>query len=194
MFPAPFAKVYFINRCVDAERLHALTARLRALGVDAERFAAITDPSPARSCAMTHAAVVREAQRRNLTSVLILEDDVIFHPFLPKLWPRVAAQLASVEYDLFYLYRWESLQDEWPCDVVKARGTLCTHCYAVHGRYFEQFIDLVESNLHRSVDLVLRDTEEATLYATSVNLAGQDAGISLIDHQRKLVRWRSRDG
>src|SRR5215472_9870810 len=108
MFPAPFAKVFFINRCVDAERLHVLRARLRVFGFDAERFPAITDPSPARSCAMTHAAVVREAQRRNLTSVLIMEDDVIFHPWLRRLWPRVSAQLASVEYDLFYLYRWES--------------------------------------------------------------------------------------
>jgi len=194
MFPAPFAKVFFINRCVDAERLHTVTLRLRALGVEAERFPAITDPSPARSCAMTHAAVVREARRRNLPSVLILEDDVVFHPGLPKLWPRVAAQLASLEYDLFYLYRWEWLQDEWPCEVVKAGGTLCTHCYAVHGRYFEQFIDLVESNLHRSVDLVLRDVEGVALYATSVNLAGQDAGVSLIDNQRKCVRWRGSDG
>jgi len=194
MFPAPFAKAFFINRSDDAERLHAVTERLRALGFDAERFAAISDPSPARSCALTHAAVVREAQRRNLTSVLILEDDVIFHPWLRKLWPRVAAQLASVEYDLFYLYRWESRRDEWPCEVVKAAGTLCTHCYAVHARYFDGFIDLVESNLHRSVDLVLRDVEEAALYATSVNLAGQDAGVSLIDNQRKAVRWRRSDG
>ncbi len=194
MFPAPLAKVFVINRCVDVERLRAFKARVRALGVDAERFPAIPDPSPVRSCSITHAAVVREAQRRNLTSVLILEDDVIFHPWLPKLWPGVAAQLPSVEYDLFYLYRWESPRDEWPCDVVRASGTLCTHCYAVHSRYFDRFIDLVESNLHRCVDLVLRDTEETAFYATSVNLAGQDAGISLLDNQRKVARWRSSDG
>ena len=90
--------------------------------------------------------------------------------------------------------RWESPRDEWPCDVVQASGTLCTHCYAVHSRYFDGFINLVESNLHRCVDLVLRDTEEAALYATSVNLAGQEAGISLIDHERKLERWRRGDG
>ncbi|HLK65919.1 MAG TPA: hypothetical protein VKU19_20935 [Bryobacteraceae bacterium] len=194
MFPAPFAKSFVINRCVDAGRLHTLTPRLRALGADAERFPAIADPSPERSCAMTHAEVVREARRRNLTSVLILEDDVVFHPYLPALWPRVAAQLACVPYDVFYLYRWESPRDEWPCDVVKAGGTLCTHCYAVHARYFDGFIGLVESNLHRAVDVVLRDTREAAFYATSVNLAGQDAGISLIDHLRKPVRWRRSDG
>src|SRR5581483_5893661 len=121
------------------------------------------------------------------------EDDVVFHERLPELWPRVAAQLAATEYDLFYLYRWESPEDEWPCEVVPVSGTLCSHCYAVHGRYFDRFVDLVESNSHRPVDLVLLDAGGAAIYATSVNLAGQDAGTSLIDHQTKGIRWRSND-
>jgi len=193
MFPKAFDKVFFINRDADEERLRVLTARLQALDIEAERFAPIPDPSPGRSCALTHAAVVREACSRGLGNVLILEDDVVFHSELPALWPRVAAQLASTEYDLFYLYRWESPQDEWPCEVIRASGTLCTHCYAVHGRYFERFIELVESNSDRFVDLVLRDEREAAIYATSVNLAGQDAGVSLIDNQKKGLRWRARD-
>jgi len=194
MFPAPFEKVFFINRDVDGPRLHALTVRLREMAVAAERFVPIADPSPARSCALTHAAVVREARRRKLKSVLILEDDVIFHSRLPDLWPRVAAQLASTEYDLLYLYRWESPEDEWPCEVVRANGTLCTHCYAVHDRYFDRFVDLVESNSYCPVDLVLRHAEGIVTYATSVNLAGQDAGTSLIDKQEKGLRWRSSEG
>jgi len=193
IFPAPFDHVFFINRDRDAHRLQALTARLRVLGVEAERFAPIPDSSPARSCALTHAAVVREARTRNLRNVLVLEDDVIFHSEMSDLWPRVAAQLAGIEYDLFYLYRWERPADEWPLEVVRVSGTLCSHCYAVHGRYFDRFIDLVESNLHRPVDLVLRDIREAAIYATSVNLAGQDAGVSLIDQQKKGIRWRSTD-
>jgi len=194
MFPAPFEKVFFINRDADAPRLRALKVRLQELAVEAERFAPVPDPSPARSCALTHAALVREARRRKLRSVLILEDDVVFHSRLADLWPDVAAQLASTEYDLLYLYRWESPGDEWPCELVRASGTLCTHCYAVHGRYFDRFVELVESNSHCPVDLVLRHAEGTATYATSVNLAGQDAGISLIDKQEKSVRWRSSEG
>lgn len=193
-FPAPFDKVFFINRGADAKRLHALTARLRALDVEAERFVPIPAPTAARSCALTHAAVVREARTRNLTSVLILEDDVVFHKRLPDLWPRVAAQLASTEYDLFYLYRWESPGDELPCKIVRVSSSLCTHCYAVHRRYFDRFVDMVESNPRRPVDFVLRDDGGPAVYATSVNLAGQDAGISLISKRKKGVRWRSSDG
>jgi len=194
VFPAPFETIFFINRDCDVPRRRIVTARLQILGAEAERFASIPDPSPARSCALTHAAVVREARRRNLRSVLILEDDVVFHSRLPELWPRVAAQLACTEYDLFYLYRWESPGDEWPCEVVRVSGTLCAHCYAVHGRYFDRFIDLVESNSHCPVDQVLQDTGGAAIYATSVNLAGQDRGTSLIDRKKKGIRWRGSDG
>lgn len=76
------------------------------LGIDQmySRFPAIETPKNHHvGCALSHRALIAGARERGLKSILVLEDDVVFHRDTARLLGGMVKELDSVEWDLFYL-------------------------------------------------------------------------------------------
>ncbi|MGA2053333.1 MAG: hypothetical protein ABSH19_08480 [Opitutales bacterium] len=106
-----FGDVYVINRDEDVERMAKATRRLFEAGIPFERFPAKCFTSRGnhkwpgmRGVNASHVAIVIEAERRGLNSVLIIEDDAIFRPNFRELWEKIRPQLQALDYDIFYGY------------------------------------------------------------------------------------------
>ena len=75
----PFAFVIHLQRSVD--RLFGIEKRIPRNLIEWEFFDAIACPGKnARGCFLSHLGVIREAQRRKLSRVIIFEDDVVVKP------------------------------------------------------------------------------------------------------------------
>jgi hypothetical protein len=186
-----FEHAFLINRDKDTDRLSKAQAQLDAIGIDAERFSAITPADPGRydsvgrrGCAESHFAVVQEAKRRGYASVLILEDDVTFpHDFTDR-WAEVRRTFPE-KWELFYFYDWNCNTDG-PSQIVRIKGTWCLHCYAVAAAYYDRFLDIALTSF--AIDAALRDAG-AVVFAVQPNLAGQAEGLSVIRGEHFGLRW-----
>lgn len=192
-----FSHAFVINMDECHERMQSITRRLSALGIEFERFPGIRIGHDKRQkllgCNTTHLEIVKEAKRRNLESVLILEDDAIFRPDFLKLWSRLVPQLQKLEYDIFYGYEWHGKSTSSAnITIVPVEHTYCAHFWAIHSRFYDSFIETVTLNNQRedflAIDLIFTG-KNARLYAPSYNLVGQDGGFSVLLEEMKDLRW-----
>lgn len=159
-----FDQIYVINLPCRADRRSEMDAQLHRVGLSfaspkVTLFAAVRPhddggfPSiGARGCFMSHLGVLREAQRRGLSSVLILEDDVDFSPA-----EHCADVLSSLQrQDWGFFYGGYRIGDRIPaaedgCAPLggsTAIGT--THFVGVRGRQLiSEVVDYMESQLGR---------------------------------------------
>jgi hypothetical protein len=107
-----FDAIYCINLDSALDRWNAVTSRFENLGIASRirRFPGI--PTPANSqigCALSHRAIVEEAQRLGLKNVLVFEDDVVFTTDATALLQTALQELAGRDWGLLYLgaCRWE---------------------------------------------------------------------------------------
>ncbi|MGJ8696768.1 MAG: glycosyltransferase family 25 protein [Verrucomicrobiaceae bacterium] len=150
-------------------------------------------------CRESHLKVVREAQRDGLESVLILEDDVVFHRESGRFLSTIVSLLPD-DWDLFYLggqHGEKPVPGEDP-RLVKGRKITRTHAYAVHERAYEKFLQELGSEKHYRaepewhVDHLLGDLQEKGVfeaYAPAWWLAGQEGGRSDISCADDHRRW-----
>ena len=128
----PFAHACVINLDSRADRWARMQAHLASLGMQAERFSAVSmhalgdDLPPAElrefllrtdgpsdrfehkllatwACMRSHLAVIAQAKARGWPEVLVLEDDCEFESYAPAVLRRVKAQLQSRDWTLLYL-------------------------------------------------------------------------------------------
>jgi len=197
-----FSHAFVINLESDHERMGVLTPRLQAVGIEFERFQALQFEGSGkreaqRGDAFSHLEVVREARRRKLESVLIMEDDVVFRPDFLKLWAIILPQLQTLDYDIFYGYDWHSASTSAAdLRITPIAGTFCSHFWAIHSCFYDTFIEAVELNDQKEaplpVDTLFRSRKDR-VYAPTYNLVGQDAGTSLITKKFKPLRWSAWD-
>lgn len=127
-----FEGVFVINLDSRPDRWARMQANLAAVGITAERFAAVgvadleedqpsqalreflrrvDGPRPAAehklqttwACMRSHLAIIRHARQAGLASVLILEDDCEFEPYTSVVLQRVGKQLQQRPWDMCYL-------------------------------------------------------------------------------------------
>lgn len=186
-----FEHAFVLNLPMDTCRMDQTREELVKHEIPFERLEGVTLPGPPRGlergrrgCLLAHLSAVREARLRGYKSVVIIEDDIIFQHNFHKLWPNVIPQIAGLDYELFYLYRW-ARRDTFTCpvQVVQIKRTLCTHFYAMHCSFYEKCIAAIEGQLRRAwprpIDWLLH-LHAHKIYATSYNLVGQRAGPSNI--------------
>lgn len=128
----PFAHACVINLDSRKDRWARIQAHLRGLGLQAERFSAVSmhrldndPPSPQLrefllrvdgdsdrfehklratwACMRSHLAVIAMAKDRGWPQVLVLEDDCEFESYAPAVLRRVPAQLLSRDWTMLYL-------------------------------------------------------------------------------------------
>lgn len=159
-----FDRIYVINLRTRADRRMEMDAQLRNTGLSlhdasVQLFEAVRPneaagfPSiGARGCFMSHLGVLKDARRRGLSSLLILEDDVDFDP---------AAQPAGIlqglqreDWSLFYGgHRIDAIAGPGPCcaAVPPEAAVLTTHFVGVRGRdTISALIAYMEAQLQRS--------------------------------------------
>src|SRR5579863_6276690 len=177
-----------INRDRDVERLASVTRAAGQIGLGFMRMPAVELPDPNLGCKLSHVQCVLEAARRGWPAVAILEDDVIFRHW--DLFPAAMAQLQRVEWDIFYPYDWANITDIRPARIELQRidGTLCTHFWMIHQRFYAGFLDRVTTRA-AAIDHYFFNCPHVRQFVTSYNLAGQDAGRSLLTGEQKPVRW-----
>ena len=157
-----FGCTYVINLPERKDRRKAILRELEQLGMPLtpgklEIFSAVRPsdaagfPSPGvRGCFLSHLGVLKEAQRRKLPAVLILEDDLTFSPLILLDFSALRFALEHQMWDFVYLGHVEKVPSETPLALVPFSGPLVTaHFYGVNGSILDPLIEYLELVLTR---------------------------------------------
>ncbi len=135
---AGFDAIYCINLDAATERWQRMRRRFALLGIAerVRRFAAVATPNSHHvGCALSHRAIVEQAARQGLRSVLVFEDDAIFLEDTLEQLSACVAELARQEWNLFHLggHCWEQDFPDAPgCRHLRSpcRELTCSHAVA----------------------------------------------------------------
>jgi GR25 family glycosyltransferase involved in LPS biosynthesis len=177
------------------ERLHAALSRheirgvRRVSAVDGSRLelpAAWRHSAGAYGCLLSHLQVVRDAQKRGLPSLLILEDDVVFDPSFSEKFPVFVRGLPT-DWDMVFfgaLHR----DDPVPVaeNVVRIRQAYSTYAYALRASIFDAFL----AANHGSPDQL--DVNNGTLQSTH-NCYGFFPNLAWVESRYSPVQERMAD-
>ena len=122
---------------------HDIRGVRRVSAVDGSRLelpATWRHSAGAYGCLLSHLQVVRDARKRGLPSLLILEDDVVFDPSFSEKFPVFVRGLPA-DWDMVFL---GALHREDPVpvaeNVVRIRHAYSTYAYALRDSIFDAFI------------------------------------------------------
>jgi hypothetical protein len=139
--------------------------------------------------------VVTLAQKRDLPSALVFEDDATL---VPGFVPRLALALKEADAaraDLLYLYDSSSAPRDPRFGLVKPiRWTNMTHAYVIFARFYPRFLAEVRIDKKLDVDYLLNELPNVSRFATLAELATQiqyagdwqGIGSSDIRHEKDL--------
>lgn len=176
------------------ERLTSVRRRLSAASIYAETFPAVDARSLSpddthgfltvqkRACALSKRRVLREAGHRDHKSVLIFEDDVVFHPKIHELLESI---ILPEDWGIFYL---GCMHVDPPAPhspgLVRVTKALDCHAVAVRDIYYHRARAIMrghghgkKGDLHSDVQFSLLQSEIPS-YAVFPNLAWQARGYS----------------
>ncbi len=164
-FETTFPLRLYINLGFREDRRADLEIEFYTHGFDAERFPAVDARWLKRTgkfskpgwCALATSLrlLIREAERRGAESVLILEDDVVFHPEFKK---RLEEIKLPRDWGIFYLgCQHVSRPDIHGPGIVRCTRAVDMHAVAVHAKYF------------RAVRKALAHPERISFLATMAN-------------------------
>ena len=107
-----------------------------------------------RGCFLSHLSILKEARRRGLDSVLILEDDLVISPFVRDHFESVHAALAQQPWHFLYFGHREIVPGLVPLALVPFDGPIVTaHFYAVREPSISGLVDYLEEvQLRRAGD------------------------------------------
>lgn len=206
-FEQAFPLRFWINLGRREDRRVETEGRLEEQGIMAERFAAVDalETPEARNqrqekkglademrgyesagryaLALTQRLALREAERRGAPAVLLLEDDVVFHPNFRDL---IDAVDLPEDWGIFYLGCAHAEKPEWAGRrVVRVSRAVDTHAVAIRAPYYRKVMEMLDR--HGKPDLGVAKAsdqflallhQEIPTYACYPNLAWQDASDS----------------
>lgn len=133
--------------------------------------------------ALTQRLAIREAARRKAPSVLLLEDDIVFHPNF-----RVLIETVDLPEDwgIFYIGCTHNVPPVWAGRrVVRARWAVDTHAIAIRAPYYEKVMAVLDRHgkQNRGVpkasdQFIALLHKEVPTYSCYPNLAWQDVSGS----------------
>jgi hypothetical protein len=209
-----FDKIAVISLAARQDRRERLRLHLSSCGLAAEQDITWVEAVDGRAaklpgwwksgpgawgCRASHLQTVAQAQREGAQRLLILEDDVVFHPraaeWLEKTHPRLPKA-----WDFFFLGGQHMLKPE-PCEhpsLLRGAYITRTHAYAVHqqayGRFLAEVGDDAAYQEHPGwhIDHQLGAGMAAgrwEAFAPAWWMAGQDEGASNISRNLDQRRW-----
>ncbi len=133
--------------------------------------------------ALTQRLAIREARRRGAPAVLLMEDDVVFHPNFQAL---IGAVELPEDWGIFYLGCAHSQRPEWAgARVVRVRHAVDTHAVAIRATFYARVMEMLDR--HGKPDLGVAKASDQFLallhreiptYACYPNLVWQDVSPS----------------
>jgi GR25 family glycosyltransferase involved in LPS biosynthesis len=154
---------FYINLDRRLDRRTQFEEECVRMGIDVERFPAVTHAVPALGCTMSHLAVLKEARQRGYESVCIFEDDFEF--LISK--EEYATLLTNLpeNFDVvmlgWYLYQTAPYNEHFGkvLDATTASG------YIVHSRFYDRLI----ANLEEAVTLFQRNIHTYDVVSKYIN-------------------------
>lgn len=141
------------------------------------------------ACLRSHLAVVENAYKSRSSSVLIIEDDVIFHPDLRRVFSEYIKELPD-DWDMLFF---GALHGEPPTPVtkhiVKLTHSLSTYAYALKHTIYEAFIDLNRQLLTVLDENTRALQKEFNCYCFMPHLAWVEEDYSDVREERSSLWW-----
>lgn len=139
-------------------------------------------------CMMSHLECIRYAKSKHLESILILEDDVEFHPDLQLLFSEAIDELPK-DWGLLYLGGNTNRDPKALVPVTdkisKVNYLLCLHAYAVHRSAYDLILNYSEISKNRIIDVVMVELQPVIpTYKIEPSVAWQRASYSDIEHRK----------
>jgi hypothetical protein len=197
-----FDAIYCINLDSAVNRWQSVMARFDALGIGPRirRFPGIPTPNPHVGCALSHRAIVEEAQRHRLQNVLVFEDDVVFTRDAASHLKTAAEELATLDWDLLYLgaCRWEhNFPMAAGCTRLEEVGPVTTcHAIAYHESAYQRLLEAIPPDLatmeawlrvHHGIDQYYASAIRERKFLVSPVIATQE---NLLAYETPEVRRR----
>lgn len=150
-------------------------------------------------CRLSHLNVLRQARKDQLENILILEDDVVFHPRAAQ-WLEAVMEVLPSDWGQFFLGGQYSDTPKATASplLVESNGIVRTHAYAVHHSLYSQLIAVIENEVeyqnnpgwHIDHQFSWHHQEgHWKTYAPSWWIAGQEEGDTDIAKGRLSRRW-----
>lgn len=140
-------------------------------------------------CLMSHLAVVEDASKNKRSSVLIIEDDVAFHPDLNSLFSQYVKELPA-DWDMLFF---GALHGEPPIRVsehiVKLTHSLSTYAYALNHTIYEAFVDLNRQALTVLDENTRALQKQFNCYCFMPHLAWVEDDYSDVREERSNLWW-----
>lgn len=184
-----FAAIFLINLNRRPERLQKVLPALEKAGIDnVLRFSAIDGKeinyrgqlnSGQLGCTLSHLGIIKYAKEHNLESVFIFEDDAELANNFNEVTEKALAELPP-DWCLFYTGG-NHLQPitAHTTNLHKVNGTLTTHAYAIHSRFYNVVINAIETDYNNVIDVVYYQLQKQyPVYCTNPRVAFQAAGFS----------------
>lgn len=184
-----FSAIFLINLDRRPERLIAACNELAAHGItDLLRYPAIDGKeikykgrlnAGQIGCTLSHLGIIKYAKEQGMESIFIFEDDVTIADDFNAVMTSALAELPE-HWDMIYAGG-NNLKGTQPYSdhLVRLTGTLTTHAYAVHSRFYDTIINTIEANFNEVIDVfyfLLHPTCQA--FCTSPKIAFQKPGFS----------------
>ena len=182
---------FYINLDRRTDRREQMEKEMNQMGFTLERFSAISHKIPALGCSLSHIAVLREAQKRDYESVLILEDDFEF--LISKEEFQLILENLPSDFDVVMLGYYIVESEPYNETFGKVLQATTTSGYIVHKRFYSTLLKTVEEgtnlfeenqNEHDAVSKYIIDQfwkkiqKEARWYYTLKRVGKQRSGYS----------------
>jgi hypothetical protein len=142
-----FDAIFCLNLDAAPERWAAAQHRFNVLDIGwrVERFSAVATPGDHhRGCVASWRRMIAAADKRAYETVLVFEDDAIFHTDTLKVMRAATTDLAGEDWDLCYLGACVHAQHfpflEGSRVLQECGPVTCTHALAVHRRAYQRIL------------------------------------------------------
>lgn len=226
-----FGRAFCINLKEEMGRLSSFTRGACDAGIMFERFEAIPGACwgatkiPLRNgvplsagqlgCILSHRAIIQRARAAGWPSVLIFEDDAVFHPEANCIFDAVAAEIPA-EWDMLYLGGHHRLRGDArlvPVDpsrpvidrhnrteaivgLYRTTGTKTTHAYGVSAAAYDLILDTIDiDGADAPVDVMIsRLHPHIRAFSVRPHIAWQPRNFSsteqrIIGNRENNTRW-----
>jgi len=189
-----FSAIFLINLDRRPERLEKVLPILNSAGFDnVLRFSAIdgkdfkyNGPLNAGQlgCTLSHLGIIKYAKEHNLESIFIIEDDVELAENFNEVISKALDELPS-DWRLFYAGgNHMKATTQLTNNLVKLNGTLTTHAYGIHSRFYDEIIKTIESGYDKVIDVYYYMLhKDFPCYCTQPKVAFQAVGFSDLENR-----------
>ena len=144
---------YYINLEHRTDRREEIENELREIGINAQRFNAISTKNGAIGCTMSHLKLLENAIKNNYSHLLIMEDDIQFlEPELFKHKFNRFLELHRNNWDVI-IFSGNNVPPYMPIDETCIKVTRCqtTTGYLVNGHYLRTLRNNVKEGLEKLI-------------------------------------------